>query len=79
MGTRDKAKAAFIAEFDQRELAVRLMEVAIGARRPLNDTSTKCLDELPPEFQYMRWQFMKMAEISFRYMEETINNGKAPS
>ena len=78
----DKAKKkafSFVAQIDEAELAVRLMEVAIGLRRPPTETR-------PPEMilheakaslpQEDAFQFDKMARRAIEYFRECVEQGQ---
>ncbi len=77
-----KRALAFIAEIDEAELAVRLMEVAIGYHRPPGETMTpreilaRAMAQMGPDEAF---QFDKMARRAIEYFAERIKEGSVPS
>ena len=84
MIVRPKERAlTFIAEISQAELAVRLMAVAVGLRRPAD--SKKAPDDLIAE-AHRNWPadagdfpFLRMAAVAVEYLRECIDRGQRPS
>lgn len=66
---------ALIAEIDEAELAVRMIEAGCRLKRPHPDPRV-CLAHNDPEDQDI-WQ--RAARAAMLYFQECVNAGKAPS
>lgn len=72
-----KAKVmALVAEIDGDELAVRILEAMMGARRPVGTTAAQALSISDPQSVVMA---RRAAEAAARYITECINAGRQPS
>jgi hypothetical protein len=72
-----KAKTtALVAEIDQEELAVRMIEAMMGIPRPVGLTATQTLGVGDPETAAMA---LRASETAIRYITECINAGRRPS
>lgn len=73
---------AFVAEIDEAELAVRLMETAIGLKRPSHETRPAreilkdAKDHLGDDDAF---RFELMARRAILYFRECVEQGKQPS
>jgi len=81
MTTKAKA-AAFVAEINADELALRLMQIAIGLKAPPGTDASAALDE--HERVWMSadagpFPFRRMAHASIAYFGECIDRGRVPS
>jgi hypothetical protein len=75
-------KAAFIAEVDADDLALRLMQIGIGMTAPPGTNATKALDEAErtwPAGMATGFPFRRMAHASIEYFRECIEKGQRPS
>lgn len=88
MGVREmidgkKRGLAFIAEIDAMELAVRLMSIGIGLRRPNENKDTpkeiisRAKERWPQEAG--PFPFDRMAVAALEYFRECIEKGQKPS
>lgn len=72
-----KTKATqMVTEIDPIELAIRIAEGFLGARRPVGCTSKKAFAGLDKESQR---GFMQAAQNAATYICQCINEGKQPS
>lgn len=80
-----EARATFIAEIDQAELAVRLIERGCHIKRPFGLPAREAIDqfraaanngEIPA---YILDDFEAMAVIAIEYFRECIASGKRPN
>ncbi len=76
----------FVAEIDEAELTLRLMEIGIGAKRQPGRSARQILADMrthsfsrDPLAQKVFDDFGQMARASIAYFGECINNGKVPS
>lgn len=76
--SRMKAHAArrFIAPIEQAELAVRMMEAALQARRPPGQSAEAIMHSLSPE---NREFFAKASMAAMEYFKECVLNAQEPS
>jgi hypothetical protein len=81
--TKAKSRAlALIAEIDAAELGVRLMEVAIGLKRPQSDTrpAAMILHEAKSSLSNEScFAFDRMAKVAIEYFNECIEKAQRPS
>lgn len=80
MGEAER-RADFIAEIDEDELAVRLMECSIGLKRPDVATPARQILEdarlaFPPGHTFL---FDAMARVALEYFRECIREARRPS
>lgn len=73
---------SFVAEIDQAELTVRLMEIAIGLKRagdvrPAHEIIAAAKRTWPS--QDGAFPFDRMATVAIEYFRECVNNGSQPS
>lgn len=73
--TKDKVKK-LIAEIDPNELACRILEGAMGLRRPAGTTAIQALSELDPEARAGMYQ---AAANAAKYISECVDGGKVPT
>lgn len=72
---------ALVAEIDEAELGVRLMEVAIGLKRPASETrpARMILHEAKATLDDDRcFAFDKMARVAIEYFNECIKKAQQP-
>lgn len=83
MSRNDKARRrglALVAEIDEAELGVRLMEVAIGLKRPKTDTRRPeeilrdARANMPDGCEF---QFGRMASVAIEYFNECIKKAQS--
>lgn len=79
-----KRALAFIAEMDQAELAVRLMEIGIGMIRTPAETRTAAqiiadVKRTWPTDMATGFPFERMAVKALEYFRECIEKGQRPS
>jgi hypothetical protein len=83
MSVLSRRKTAFIAELDEAELALRLMECGCAMRRPSGSTRPvrELLDEAAEAWPSGAGQFPfgRMARLAIEYFQECINKGQRPS
>lgn len=76
-------KLSFIAEIDQAELAVRLMEIGIGLKRAGDKRSPMEIlahaEATWPAGMVTPFPFGRMARIEIEYLAECIEKGQRPS
>lgn len=65
-----KAKAKYIAEISEGELAIRMAEAAIGIKRPPGKTVQECLDSFPADWGDA---FGRAAKAAMNYWAECID------
>lgn len=73
---------SFIAEIDQAELAVRLMEIGIGLKRngdPRTPSQIIAASKMTWPAELGTFPFDRMATASIEYFRECINRGQRPS
>ena len=72
---------ALVAEIDEAELGVRLMEVAIGMTRPPSETRPPAMilhDAKANMSDDSMFAFDKMARVAIEYFNECIKKAQAP-
>lgn len=69
MSAVNKAKAKYIAPIDERELAVRMAEAAIGIKRPPGKNLDECLASFPADWGAA---FHRAARAAMGYWQECI-------
>jgi len=77
-----RAALSFVAEIDEAELAVRLMETAIGYKRPVGQTKPAAviLDEAMEALGGdSMFRFGLMARRAIDYFRECVEKGQRPS
>ena len=83
MDEATRRKTAFIAELDEAELALRLMECGCAMRRPLGSeqSSLELLDDAARSWPRAAGQFPfgRMARLAIEYFQECVNKGQRPS
>jgi hypothetical protein len=76
-----KSALALVTEIDEAELGVRLMEVAIGMKRPASETRPAAMIlhdakvGLPDDSMFA---FDKMARVAINYFGECIKKAQPP-
>jgi hypothetical protein len=75
---------SFVAEIDQAELAVRLMEIGIGLVRTTSETRTAAqiiadIKKTWPPNMVTGFPFDRMAVKAIEYFRECIEKGQRPS
>jgi len=75
---------AFIAEIDQSELTVRIMEIGIGLRRTpaVTDTTAQIIATAKKNWEASGagpFPFDRMAVAAIEYFRECVDRGQAPS
>jgi len=76
MSTLGKAKAKYIAEISEGELAIRMAEAAIGIRRPSGKSVQECLDSFPADWGE---GFLRAAKAAMNYWIECIDGANQRS
>lgn len=82
MNKEKRHALALVAEIDQDELAVRLMETAIGLkrppteRRPPREILNEAIRELPRDASF---QFDLMSRRAIEYFRECIEKAQRPT
>jgi hypothetical protein len=71
-----KAKAKYVAEIDEEELAVRLAEAALGIKRPPGKSLGECLDSLPADWGDA---FHRAARAAMTYWAQCIDAANRPT
>lgn len=71
-----KAKARYVAQIDERELAVRMAEAAIGIKRPAGKSLDECLASFPADWGEA---FHRAARAAMGYWKECIDAANRPS
>lgn len=86
MAREKQIAAAFVAEIDEAELALRFAEIAIGMKRPPGKTAAECMDDFKfraamagPEAMKVANDMHAMARAAVLYLHECIKNGRKPS
>ncbi len=72
----NKAKAKYVAEISEGELAIRMAEAAIGIKRPPGKSTQECLDSFPADWGEA---FLRASKAAMKYWAECIDAAKAPS
>jgi hypothetical protein len=79
-----KAKSrplALVAEIDEAELGVRLMEVAIGLKRPTSETRSAAMILHEAKASLANdscFAFDRMARVAIEYFKECIEKAQKP-
>lgn len=76
MNDTKRKVASLIAEVNQHELACRILEGAMGLKRPAGVTAIQALSELDDQARAGMYQ---AAENAARYICECVGDGKVPS
>lgn len=71
-----KAKAKYVAEISEGELAIRMAEAAIGIKRPPGKSTQECLDSFPADWGEA---FFRAARAAMTYWGECIDSAKKPT
>ncbi len=70
------AKAKYVAEINEAELAIRMAEAAIGMKRPPGKSTQECLDSFPADWGEA---FGRAAKAAMTYWAECIDVANQPS
>jgi hypothetical protein len=65
-------RPAFVYEIDPYELAIRLMEVSIGLKRPEGKSAAEAFDAIKKEDPRYAAILMKQAEVAAKYIAECV-------
>jgi hypothetical protein len=81
MGEAKRRAAFWVAEIDEAELAVRLMERGCRMKRPVDASPGDILEEAVRAWPVEGgpFPFRDMARIAIEYLRECVNNGVVPS
>lgn len=71
-----KAKAKYVTEISEGELAIRMAEAAIGIKRPPGKSVQECLDSFPADWGEA---FHRAARAAMEYWAECIDGAKQRS
>ena len=69
--------AKFIAEIDERELAVRLAESACGMKRPEGKTTEQAFADLKESHHFEH--FTRLARVAMEFFQENVSQLKPVS
>lgn len=78
-GLRKKVQAKMIAEINHDELTIRLLEIAIGLKRPKGENASDAMRTIEGGAQrgevpaYIVRDFKQMATAAIEYLAECIN------
>lgn len=71
----EQGKFSAIATIDERELAIRMTEAALGIKRPPGKTTVECLNSFPADWGEA---FHRSARAAMAYWRECIDAAKKP-
>lgn len=76
MTSLEKAKARYVAEISEGELAIRMAEAAIGMKRPPGKSVQECLDSFPADWGEA---FLRASKAAMSYWAECIESANRSS